>query len=147
MAVSRSSFQVMGENMADEILETPMPRYLLSVHTPAADGSSSERPNGDMGQMMERITALEDRMRAANALVSSARLADVSETVVATASHTDGSEPTLTDGPYLESKELIGGFYIVEADSREAAIEWATETSRAVGMPIEMRPFVDYRDR
>ena len=47
--------------------------------------------------------------------------------------------------PYLKSKELIGGLYVIEAGSRDAAIEWAKDASRAVGMPIEVRPFLDFR--
>ena len=95
--------------------------------------------------MMERIEDLQRRMRDADALVSSVRLGGADEAAVVDAT-SDGREPTVTDGPYLEAKEIIGGFYVVEADSREAAIGWATETSRAVGMPIEVRPFLDHRD-
>jgi hypothetical protein len=46
-----------------------------------------------------------------------------------------------TDGPYVESKEHLGGFYIIEADDLESALVWASKTSAAVGHPIEVRPF------
>jgi len=96
-------------------------------------------------RLMERIEDLQRRMRDADALVSSVRLGGADEAAVVDAP-SDGREATVTDGPYLEAKEIIGGFYVVEADSRDAAIGWATETSRAVGMPIEVRPFLDHRD-
>ena len=48
-----------------------------------------------------------------------------------------------TDGPFVESKEHLAGFYIVEADDLDAALGWATRTSTIIGMPIEVRPFWD----
>ena len=62
-----------------------------------------------------------------------------------TATVIDGrdGEPVFTDGPYLESKEHIAGFYIINADDLDAALGWATRTSATIGMPIEVRPFFD----
>ena len=81
-------------------------------------------------------------MRAAGALLFSGRLEDPYSAAVIDA--TNGEVQT-TDGPFLESKEAIGGFYIIEAPSLDAAQEWATKTSATVGMPIELRPFQDVR--
>ncbi len=46
-----------------------------------------------------------------------------------------------TDGPFAESKEHLGGFYIIEADDLDSALVWASKTTAAVGHPIEVRPF------
>jgi len=46
-----------------------------------------------------------------------------------------------TDGPFAESKEHLGGFYIIETDDLDAALVWASKTTEAVGKPIEVRPF------
>ncbi|TMK46817.1 MAG: hypothetical protein E6G55_04305, partial [Actinobacteria bacterium] len=46
-----------------------------------------------------------------------------------------------TDGPFAESKEHLGGFYIIETDDLAAALVWASKTTEAVGKPIEVRPF------
>jgi len=54
----------------------------------------------------------------------------------------DGA-PAVTDGPYLETKEWIGGFWIFELPDLDAALEWATEASRACGGKVEVRPFQD----
>jgi hypothetical protein len=123
-----------------------MPRYLLSVHIPTTGSPPSPPSESEMHAQMARIEALEGRMRSADALVSSVRLADASATKVVDATNRNGSAPVVTDGPYLEAKELIGGFYVIEADSTDAALAWATDTSRAVGMPIEVRPFMDHHD-
>jgi hypothetical protein len=114
-----------------------MTHYLLSVHTASGD-RPAEPSDANMGEYAARIDALETEMRAANALVFSGRLADPDSAAVVDA--TNGEVQT-TDGPYLESKEAIGGFYIIEAASPDAAHQWASRTSAVVGMPIELRPF------
>jgi hypothetical protein len=118
-----------------------MSRYLLSVHT---SGESSQAPMSDeeMRRGHEKIAGLEQEMEAAGALVLSARLdAPDSAAVV----RTNGGKVTTTDGPFVESKEMLGGFYIVEAPDRQVALSWASKTSAAIGMPIEVRPFFGMR--
>lgn len=50
-------------------------------------------------------------------------------------------EVVTTDGPFAESKEHLGGFYIIEAEDLEAALAWASKTAAAVAHPIEVHPF------
>lgn len=118
-----------------------MTHYLLSVHT--ISGERREPPSEErVREYSARIDALEDEMRAASALVFSGRL-DAPE-AAAVFDATNGEVQT-TDGPFLESKEAIGGFYIIEAPTPDAARAWASKTSAVVGMPIELRPFQDVR--
>ena len=118
-----------------------MTRYLLSVHIgahAAPDSISEEQAR----EGYARISTLEREMEAAGALVFSARLdAPDSARVVRAAN----GKVLTTDGPYLEAKEAIGGFYIVEAANLDDAVSWASKTSAAIGMPIEVRPFFDSR--
>ncbi len=116
-----------------------MPQYLLSVHTgdaPPTEPTSDE----EMRRGYERIGALEDEMRAVDALRMSARL---TEPAAARVVRRSKGRTITTDGPYAESKEVLGGFYIIEAADLDAALAWAEKTSEAVGMPIEVRPFFD----
>ena len=53
----------------------------------------------------------------------------------------DGTDVLTTDGPYLESKEHIGGFYVITADDLDAALDWAAKVTAIIGAPIEVRPF------
>ena len=46
-----------------------------------------------------------------------------------------------TDGPYVETKEHLGGFYIIEAVDPDRALEWASKVTLAINTPIELRPF------
>ena len=52
-----------------------------------------------------------------------------------------GDTPVLTDGPYLETKEYIGGFWVIEAPDLDVALALATEGSKACGGKVEVRPF------
>jgi hypothetical protein len=52
-----------------------------------------------------------------------------------------GSDFLLTDGPFTESKEHIGGFWVIAAPDLDAALEWAKKATRACGEPVEVRPF------
>jgi len=51
-----------------------------------------------------------------------------------------------TDGPFAESKEHLGGFYIIEAEDLDAALSWASKTADCVKTAIEVRPFWDQRE-
>ncbi len=54
-----------------------------------------------------------------------------------------GAQPILTDGPYAESKEYLGGFWVIEAADLDAALAWAQKGSRACAGKVEVRPFQD----
>jgi len=54
----------------------------------------------------------------------------------------NAGEVLLTDGPFIESKEQIGGITIIEVDDLDAAIDWAQQQSAAAGVPVEVRPFI-----
>jgi hypothetical protein len=55
-------------------------------------------------------------------------------------------KPVVTDGPYIESKEVIGGYWIVELKSKEEAVEWAQRCPAAEGDVIEIRPIYEFED-
>lgn len=119
-----------------------MPTYLLSTHSVEGE-DRPERTDEQMQEMMGRISALEDDLRAAGSWRFSARLHEPdSATVVRRSS----GETVTTDGPFAESKEHIAGFYVIEADDLDAALEWAARTSEAIDAPIEVRPFAGFQD-
>jgi hypothetical protein len=91
-----------------------------------------------MQGFMKRIFELEDEMKSAGALFFGGALHDADTATVVRMSE---GEVLTTDGPFAESKEHLGGFYIIEADDLDGALAWASKTSAAVGHPIEVRPF------
>ena len=114
-----------------------MTQYLLSVHTvegEARDPMTQE----EMRQFMERVGVLEEELKSAGAWVFGGRL---HEPDTATVVRVSDGEVLTTDGPFAESKEHLGGFYIIQAEDLDAALAWASKVTRAVKRPIEVRPF------
>jgi hypothetical protein len=114
-----------------------MSQYLLSTY--AVEGEPApEPPSPDaMQAMMVRIIALEAEMDATGTFVFGGRLHGPD---AATVVRMGDSELITTDGPFVESKEHIAGFYIINADDLDAALDWAGRVSGCVGRPIEVQP-------
>jgi hypothetical protein len=114
-----------------------MTQYLLSMHS--VEGEAREpMTEEDMRQFMERVGVLEEEMKSAGAWVFGGAL---HEPDTATVVRVSGGELLTTDGPFAESKEHLGGFYIIEAADIDAALAWASKVTAAVSHPIEVRPF------
>ena len=114
-----------------------MPHYMLAAHTREGDARESMTAE-DRQAAWELISRVEAELKSAGAWVFSARLHDPdTATVVRIA---DGQVLT-TDGPFAESKDHLGGFYLIEAPDLDAALAWAAKVTKAVGHPIEVRPF------
>ena len=105
-------------------------QYLVSV---IADGTELARP-GEMAA----IGAFNDRLRAQGYWVFANGLAEPS---AATVVDGRGAEPLFTDGPFLESKEFLAGFWIIEAPHLDVALELAAEGSKVCNRKVELRPF------
>jgi len=114
-----------------------MAQYLLSVHT--VEGEAREpMSEEEMRQFMGRVGVLEEEIKSAGAWVFSGRL---HEPDTATVVRVSNGEVLTTDGPFAESKEHLGGFYIIEAEDLDTALSWAAKTADCVKRPIEVRPF------
>lgn len=112
-----------------------MTQYLLAVHH--RDGYPAPGPD-DADEDLQEVFAAVDRFNArltdAGALVFAGGLVPPSEAKVA-----DGS--TVTDGPFSEAKEVLGGFWVVEAASLDEALTLARDASTACANPVEVRAF------
>jgi len=116
-----------------------MPKYLLSVHS--VDGEAREpMTDQQMQEGWQKINALETEMKSAGAWVFSGRLHDADTASVVRLS---AGEVVTTDGPFVEAKEHLGGFYIIEAADLDAALGWASKVTRTISAPIEVWPFAD----
>jgi hypothetical protein len=114
-----------------------MAQYLLSVHS--VDGEVRDpMTEEEMQQSWKKIQVLNQELKSAGAWLFSGRLHDPdTATVVRMA---DG-EVVTTDGPFVEAREHLGGFYIIQAEDLDAALVWASKATAAVGKPIEVWPF------
>ncbi|WP_280186683.1 MULTISPECIES: YciI family protein [Nocardia] len=95
-------------------------KYMLIMR--ATDEAFAEMANIDFDQMLETMGKYNDELIRAGVLVAAEGLEDAAEGVVVDYS---SETPVVTDGPYGETKELFGGFYILNVASKEEAIEWA----------------------
>jgi hypothetical protein len=115
-----------------------MPQYLLTLRT-TADSPDHQWTQDQMRRSMADIHALNAEIKGAGAWVYGGQLdAPAAAKVV----RPRNSKMRVTDGPFLEAKEQVAGFYIIEAADLNRALAWASKTSDAVGMPIEVRIFV-----
>jgi hypothetical protein len=115
-----------------------MKQYLLSVCYPA-DGT--QPPPAVLDKIKSDVVALQKEMQSAGVWVFSGGLhAPDSATVLR---HQNG-DLVLTDGPFIESKEQIGGITIVRVPDLDAALLWARKMARATTTPIEVRPFMEH---
>lgn len=116
-----------------------MSQYLLSVHS--VEGAPSEPPTPEeMQRFMERVNALEAEMKESGTFVFGGALHGPD---AATVVHRNESELVMTDGPFVESKEHIGGFYVINAEDLDEALVWAGKVVDTIHAPIEVRPFRD----
>jgi hypothetical protein len=115
-----------------------MSQYLLSTYAAEGEVAGAPRTPEEMQSFMERIAALEAEMEASGTFVFGGALHGPD---AATVVRLRDGDPVMTDGPYVESKEHIAGFYIINADDLDAALRWAGKVVDATNHPIEIRPF------
>jgi len=125
--------EVKGPDRGPSERENPM-KYMLIMR--ATDEAYAEFANVDMDEMLETMGRFNDELIQAGVLVAAEGLDDASEGIVVDYSSTP---PVVTDGPYGETKELFGGYYIVDVASKEEAVEWAKRLPAGPGMKTEIR--------
>jgi hypothetical protein len=124
---------MLGRAMIDEE-DHQMKQYLLSIYQP--DGPTP--PPEVLEQVMRDLDALNQELKAAGAWVFAGGLHAPS---TATVVRPQDGDVLITDGPYAEGKEHLGGFTIIKAPDLDAALEWGRKLARATTLPIEVRPF------
>jgi hypothetical protein len=113
-------------------------QYLLSVCYPA-DGKQPA-PEA-LQKIMQDVYAIQKEMQAAGVWVFSGGRHPAHP---ATVLRRQGGEVVMTDGPFIESKEQIGGITILKVADLDAALGWGRKLAQAIGTPIEVRPFQEH---
>jgi len=113
-----------------------MTQYLLSVHM--IEGQDAYPDEATMHAAYAATDAFNTELQNAGLFVFAGGLHPAT-----TATVVDGTkdETLITDGPFAESKERLGGFWVIEAADLDAALAWAAKGSKACGAPVEVRPF------
>jgi hypothetical protein len=116
--------------------EFVMKQYLLAVQL---DESVTETEEETRAQMARTGQVVEDMKAAGSWVFVGGLLPSRASTVVRPG---DGAT-TITDGPFAETKEQLGGFWVIRCDDLDQALAWAERCALACGQPIEVRPFHD----
>jgi hypothetical protein len=112
-----------------------MKQYLLAVHM--VEGQPLP-PEDEMQRAYKQVDAFNAELQSAGAWVFAGGL---HPPTTATVVRAQGGQVVTTDGPFAETKEQLGGFWVIKAADLDAALEWAAKGSAACGGPVEVRPF------
>jgi hypothetical protein len=113
-----------------------MKQYLLSVYQP--DGAPP--PADVLGPIMEKVGNWRDELEAAGAWVFTGALQPGS---TATVLRVRGGEVVMTDGPFTEGKEHLGGFTVIQVADLDEALKWGRQFAEITGLALEVRPVYD----
>ncbi len=113
-----------------------MTQYLLSVWHD--DNYGLDFSDDEVQRLMAQVDTFNEELQSAGAWVFAGGLHPSSS---ATVVRSTGGDVSMTDGPYAESKEQMGGFWVIEAPDLDAALEWARKGAAACEGPVEVRPF------
>ena len=116
-----------------------MKQYLLTIYQP--DGAPP--PAEVLEKIAADVQAVQEEMRAAGSWVFSGGLHAAS---TATVLNPRSEAMPMTDGPYVEGKEHVGGLVIIKVDSLDDALAWGRKVAHATTLPVEVRPFHDERE-
>jgi hypothetical protein len=114
-----------------------MPQYLVAIHHP-----DNYKPSLESEEMMRDIDVLNEEMAAAGARFFAGGLSAASKAKSLRAQ--PSGKVLVTDGPYLETKEHIGGFWILNAANLDEAVEWGRKAVVACRAPVEVREFLSF---
>ena len=114
-----------------------MKQYLLSVYYVEGEGAT---PPEVMEQAFTDVEALNEKMKTDGVYVFAGGLETPD---VASVVKEDDGRIVVTDGPFPEAKEQLGGFWVIKAADDDAARSWAEQATRACRGPVEIRPFQD----
>jgi hypothetical protein len=115
-----------------------MKQYLISIYQP--DGPPP--PPEILDKVMADIEAIRAELKDAGSWVFSGGLHAPS---TATVLRPKDGDVLVTDGPFAEGKEHLGGFTVITAPDLDAALDWGRKLAQVVPLPIEVRPFADER--
>ncbi|WP_433211569.1 YciI family protein [Dactylosporangium sp. CS-047395] len=112
-----------------------MKQYLLAVIEPS---QGEPPPPAEMQKIIERVEAYQRSAQEAGVWVFSGGLFPPA---IATTLRPKDGEVLVTDGPFVEGKEHLGGFTIIQCEDLDAALEWGRRCAEATTLPVEVRPF------
>ncbi len=121
-----------------------MPQYLALIYGPA--DQQAVKPEDFEGEMMADYNEFGEAAGAAGVLAGGAALQSTDTATTVSVLGGKGGEIVTTDGPFAETKEVLGGYYLLTCADLDEAISWAARIPGAWHGKIEVRPIVDFGD-
>jgi hypothetical protein len=118
--------------------ERTMKQYMLSVHGTHPDEDNPVPSPELMQQMYDQVDVVNKEMLDKGVWVFGGGLTEPSDATVVRVEHGD---VLVTDGPFVETKEQLGGFWVIRAADLDEALAWAEKATKACLAPVEVRPF------
>ena len=116
-------------------------QYMLLIY--GDESSRDSRSDQERGQIFQAYGAFTEELRQSGSMVAGDAL---QPTQTATTVRVQDGETLTTDGPFAETKEQLGGYYLIEADSLDEAIEWAAKVPGARHGSVEVRPVMVFEE-
>jgi hypothetical protein len=115
-----------------------MTEYMLAVHDDGTGDPASTMAPEDMQRVYQAVDEFNTELQAADAWVFAGGLQPPTS---ATTVRVQDGDVLITDGPFAETKEHLGGFWVIKAADLDAALDWAKRAAVACEGPVEVRPF------
>ena len=112
-------------------------QYMLLIYSPPTDWSSISTE--EQQRVMQAYFSFSEELSAAGKMVAGDALQDIS---TATSVRVRDGETLTTDGPFAETKEILGGYYLIDVDTLDEALEWAAKLPGSWDGTVEVRPLV-----
>lgn len=113
-------------------------KFLLLIH--ASHRDYTQAPQEEVQPLLEAHQSFLNDLRDAGLLDTAWGLYPAEQSSVV---RVDGGEPAVTDGPFAETKEQIGGFYLIDTETRDEALVWAQRLAGFNECPVEVRPVIE----
>ena len=119
-----------------------MPKYAALIYTPAeTEGQSTPE---EMEQVMADYTEFGNNAGAAGVIAGGEALHDTNTATTVHVPGGKGGEAVFTDGPFAETKEVLGGFYVLDVADLDEALKWAQQIPGAWWGRVEVRPIMEF---
>jgi len=120
-----------------------MPRYAALIYGEESTTPPSEE---ELGQIYADYTEFGEKGNAAGVILGGEALLDTPTATTVRVEGGKGGEIITTDGPFAETKEALGGFYLLQASDLDDAIKWASQIPGAWHGRVEVRPIMEFED-
>jgi len=119
-----------------------MPKYAALIYGPEETGTPEQ-----LERVTEEYNAFTEAARAAGVVAGGEALYDTNTATTVHLPNGKGGEPIFTDGPFAETKEVLGGFYLLDVADLDEALKWAQQIPGAWYGRVEVRPVVEWEDQ